>query len=70
MATVRECNNGVLLVADVQVGPMGEAWNSARITENVARSGAHVQLVWPLSGSSTLTKGSLTAVRSGSGCRS
>jgi nicotinamidase-related amidase len=51
MATVREGNNGVLLVVDVQVGPMGEAWNSARITENVAPAverarAAGVAVIW------------------------
>ena len=38
MAAVREGNKAVLLVVDVQVGVMGEAWDSARIITNVARA--------------------------------
>jgi nicotinamidase-related amidase len=38
MATVREGNNGVLLVVDVQVGVMDEAWDSDRIISNVGRA--------------------------------
>jgi nicotinamidase-related amidase len=38
MATVREGNKGVLLVVDVQVGVMGEAWDSERIIKNVLRA--------------------------------
>lgn len=38
MATVREGNQGVLLVVDVQVGVMNEAWDSARIVQNVSRA--------------------------------
>jgi len=37
MATVREGNKAVLVVVDVQVGVMGESWDSARIIKNVAR---------------------------------
>lgn len=37
MATVREGNKGVLLVVDVQVGVMREAWEAPRIIGNVAR---------------------------------
>ena len=37
MATVREGDRGVLLVVDVQVGVMSEAWDGARIVANVAR---------------------------------
>ena len=37
MATVRTGNKAVLLVVDVQVGVMGESWDSARIIKNVAR---------------------------------
>lgn len=51
MATVREGNQGVLLVVDVQVGVMAEAWDSERITKNVARAverarAAGVPVVW------------------------
>lgn len=38
MATVREGNSGVLLVVDVQVDVMGQAWNSERIIKNVSRA--------------------------------
>ena len=38
MATVREGNKGVLLVVDVQVGVMREAWDSPRIIKNVSRA--------------------------------
>jgi nicotinamidase-related amidase len=37
MATVREGNKAELVVVDVQVGVMGESWDSARIIKNVAR---------------------------------
>ena len=51
MATVREGNKGVLLVVDVQVGVMAEAWDSERIAKNVARAverarAAGVPVVW------------------------
>ena len=38
MATVREGNTGVLVVVDVQVGVMREAWDSDRVITNVARA--------------------------------
>lgn len=38
MATVREGNKGVLLIVDVQVGVMGEAWDAPRVVKNVARA--------------------------------
>jgi nicotinamidase-related amidase len=38
MATVREGNKPVLLVVDVQVGVMDEAWDAPRIIKNVART--------------------------------
>jgi nicotinamidase-related amidase len=37
MATVREGNRGVLLVVDVQVGVMREAWDAARVIAKVSR---------------------------------
>jgi nicotinamidase-related amidase len=36
VATVREGNKGVLLIVDVQVGVMSEAWDAPRIVKNVA----------------------------------
>ncbi len=38
MATVRAGNQGVLLVVDVQVGVMNEAWDAARVIQNVSRT--------------------------------
>ncbi len=38
MATVRDGNQSVLLVVDVQVGVMKDAWEAARIVANVARA--------------------------------
>jgi nicotinamidase-related amidase len=38
MATVREGNQGVLLVVDVQVGVMRGSWDGPRIVNNVARA--------------------------------
>jgi nicotinamidase-related amidase len=38
MATVREGNQGVLLVVDVQAGVMGESWEAPRIIHNVSRA--------------------------------
>ncbi len=51
MATVREGNKGVLVVVDVQVGVMREAWEAARVIGNIARvvdraRSARVPLVW------------------------
>jgi nicotinamidase-related amidase len=38
MATVREGNKAVLLVVDVQVGVMKEAWEAQRVIRNVAHA--------------------------------
>jgi nicotinamidase-related amidase len=38
VATVREGDKGVLLVVDVQVGVMSEAWEAPRIIKNVSRA--------------------------------
>lgn len=38
MAIVREGNKPVLMVVDVQVGVVGEAWDAKRIVANVARA--------------------------------
>ncbi len=51
MATVRGGNTGILLVVDVQVGVMGESWDSDRIIKNVASAVARaraegVPVVW------------------------
>jgi nicotinamidase-related amidase len=51
MATVREGNKAVLLVVDVQVGVMNEAWDAPRVIMNVARAverarAQRVPVVW------------------------
>jgi nicotinamidase-related amidase len=51
MATVRAGNKGVLLVVDVQVGVMKEAWEAPRVIGNVARAverarAAGVPVIW------------------------
>ena len=38
MATVREGNQAILLVVDVQVGVMSQAWDAARIVDNVSHA--------------------------------
>ena len=38
MSTVREGNRPVLVVVDVQVGVLREAWDAARVIANVARA--------------------------------
>lgn len=38
MSTVREGNQGVLIVVDMQVGVLREAWDAERIIGNVART--------------------------------
>jgi nicotinamidase-related amidase len=38
MATIREGNKGVLLVVDVQVGVVSDAWDAPRIIGNMARA--------------------------------
>lgn len=38
MATVREGNRGVLVIVDVQVGVLRQAWDSTRVIGNVARA--------------------------------
>ena len=51
MATVREGNQAVLLVVDVQVGVMSEAWDADRIVGNVSHAverarAQHVPVLW------------------------
>jgi hypothetical protein len=38
MATVRKGQQGVLLVVDVQVDVMKQAWQATRVTQKVART--------------------------------
>ena len=63
MATVREGNKSILLVVDVQVGVMNNAWESPRIVKNVARAveraRAHgVPVLWVQHSDNELTYGS------------
>ena len=63
MATVREGNKGVLLVVDVQVGVVGDAWDAPRIIENMAHSVARarakgVPVIWVQHSDDDLVHGS------------
>jgi nicotinamidase-related amidase len=63
MATVRDGNQGVLLVVDVQVGPTTQAWEAARVVANVARTierarAAGVPVVWVLHADDDMPVGS------------
>ena len=51
MATVREGNKAVMVVVDVQVGVMKEAWEAQRIVKNISRAverarSEAVPLIW------------------------
>lgn len=63
MATVREGNRSVLLVVDVQVGVMREAWEAPRVIGNVARAverarAEGVPVVWVQHSDDDLARGS------------
>jgi nicotinamidase-related amidase len=63
MATVREGNKGILLVADVRVDVMREAWDAARIIKNLSRAverarAQNVPVVWVQHADSNLVHGS------------
>jgi nicotinamidase-related amidase len=63
MAAVREGTKGVLLVVDVQVGVMKEAWDAPRIISNVARAverarAQGVPVIWVQHASDELAHGS------------
>src|ERR1044071_8367197 len=64
MATIREGSRTVLLVVDVQVGVMNEAWDAPRIIRNVSRAverarSEGVPVIWVQhSGEEELIKGS------------
>jgi nicotinamidase-related amidase len=63
MATVREGSKPVLLVVDVQVGVMREAWDAERVVANVARTverarGAGVPVIWVQHAANDLVHGS------------
>ncbi len=63
MATVREGNKGVLIVVDVQVGVVREAFEAPRIVGNVARAverarAAGVPVLWVQHADDELVRGS------------
>jgi len=63
MATVREGSKTVLVVVDVQVGVMTDAWDAGRVIHNVARAverarAAAVPVIWVQHSSDELPMGS------------
>jgi nicotinamidase-related amidase len=63
MATVREGNKGVLLVVDVQVGVVREAWSAEQIVRNVAHTverarASGVPVIWVQHADEELAQGS------------
>jgi nicotinamidase-related amidase len=63
MATVRGGNKGVLMVVDVQVGVVSDAWDAPRIVNNVARAverarAQNVPVVWVQHSGDELVHGS------------
>jgi nicotinamidase-related amidase len=63
MATVREGNKAVLLVVDVQVGVVSEAWHADRIVRNIARAverarSQAVPVIWVQHSDANLVHGS------------
>lgn len=63
MATVREGSKGVLLVVDVQVGVVNDAWDAPRIIGNVARTverarSQGVPVIWVQHSDKDLVRGS------------
>src|SRR5215467_8529351 len=63
MATIRDGNKTVLLVVDVQVGVVKEAWEAPRVIANVARAverarAADVPVIWVQHSDEELVKGS------------
>lgn len=62
MATIREGNTPVLMVVDVQVGVMDEAWEAPRIVRNISRvvgraRAEGVLVIWVQHGDDDLPKG-------------
>ncbi len=63
MATIREGNQGVLVIVDVQVGVVGDAWDVPRVIKNVSRTverarAAGVPVIWVQHASDELPPGS------------
>ena len=64
MATVREGNKPVMVVVDVQVGVMQEAWEAQRVIKNVSRAverarSEAVPVIWVQHSNQELPKGSV-----------
>jgi nicotinamidase-related amidase len=64
MATVREGNKPVMVVVDVQVGVMKEAWEARRVIKNVSRAverarSEGVPVIWVQHSNQELPKGSV-----------
>ena len=64
MATVREGNKPVMVVVDVQVGVMKEAWEAQRVIKNVSRAverarSEAVPVIWVQHSNQELLKGSV-----------
>jgi nicotinamidase-related amidase len=64
LATIREGNKSVMVVVDVQVGVMKEAWEGQRIIKNVARAverarSEGVPVIWVQHSNQELPKGSV-----------
>ena len=71
MATVGEGNKAALVVVDVQIGVMREAWDASRVVGNVARAverarAENVPVIWVHTQTTTYQR----KVHSGSGCQS
>ena len=63
MATVREGNKGVLLIVDVQVGVLREAWSAEQVIKNVAHTverarASGVPVIWVQHADAELAHGS------------
>ena len=63
MATVRAGNKAVLMVVDVQVGVMGDSWDSPRVIGNVSRTverarAQRVPVIWVQHSNNELVPGS------------
>ena len=63
MATVREGNKSVLVIVDMQVGVVNEAWDAPRVVKNVARTVERardqgVPVIWVQHSSDELPHGS------------
>ena len=63
MATIRTGNKGVLVVVDVQVGVVADAWEAPRVVGNVARTVERareqgVPVLWVQHGDDELVRGS------------